>query len=307
MGRKRLLTILTTLTLAVGVPAGAASAQTIGVPGVGGIDLGSGDDEDCLQVGVDIGLGDLVGLDPSVCVLDEDGDLIDIEGGANIGGQDVPVGEATQPVEDAVNEGAAAVRDRDPAPEPSVPAPKPAPEPEPEPSTPPASGGGGGGDTSGGGGGEATNGGGRTPDQARAPEVADPAAEQASREAHRAHQLATLRALRSDLASGAIGETGVQGPVRPGLGGTSSLFGEAAAPEVADGALAPGVATGDPADVPFVADAQEEAVLATSGTGDGGRQTPVALQLLAGALVLGSAGVWLVARRELGGSAFTTA
>ena len=215
MGRTRLMTILAAVVVATTCNVSAASAQ-LSIPGVGDVDLGTGgEDQDCLEIGVDLELGDLVGLDPSVCVLDEDGDVIDLEGGVSVGDEDLDVGEATRPVEDAVNEEIPpAARHGGSAPSPATP------EPEPETPSSPAPGsdrpsegnGGSGGDDAG----DASGG-----ERADAPDPMIAARERNAaidRDRYREHQLANLRALRSDLSSGSLrADSGVLGPVAPGI------------------------------------------------------------------------------------------
>jgi hypothetical protein len=297
VARERLLTVLTAAVAAVGLSAGPAAAQ-LSVPGVGDVDLGGSDDGDCLEVGVDIELGDLVGLDPSVCVLDEDGSLIDLDGGVEVGDEEVDVGGATAPVTDAVDEtsekaeetvGGAAerTRDREPEPAPQEPAPE-----------PPSDDGNADQENRGAAAGS-TSTGGEQPSPPRSAETAEAAPAITPAQERR---IAALRGVREDLA--AAGPHGLSvGGVMPAISAHPGGAGSFAAPEVADGELSAGV--GDPV-TPEVADPQrQDALLATSTPARALPGVPLPLQLLAGALVLGTAGVWFKARREFGGPVAT--
>ncbi len=300
MARKRLLTILAGVTAAVTVTAAPAAAQ-IRLPGLGEITLGA---DECLEIGVDISLVDALRIDPSICI-SEDG--VEIEGGA----AGIDVGQITEPVEEVtrkVAEGAKAATDR--SPEPSTP-------PSDTPSKPAAPAKGDGGGSAGSDRGNATQGTDRGGDggasasdrsngadveasgSARAPQVSDPA---------RDAQLGALRALRNDLAAGSPGYRATAGPVQT-LGPLSSAGGDLAAPQVAEagaGEVVPGV---DERLAPEVttSDDGQDAVLASSSPAADITEAPLALQLLAAALVLGAAAVWTIAARELGRSQDTTA
>jgi hypothetical protein len=102
--------------------------------------------------------------------------------------------------------------------------------------------------------------------------------------------LETLRAVQSDLAAGAV-TTG--GPVGPGIpDADSSAFAQpgGAVPEPEISASRPQV-TGP---------RNQDAVLATSAPPMPITEAPLALKLLASALVLGAGAVWLIAQREYG-------
>lgn len=101
VGRNRLLTLLAAVSATVMLQAAPAAAQ-ISLPGVGDIDVGSGDD-DCLELGVDVKAGDLLGLDPKVCVLGEDGKVLDVDGKVKLGEAELDLEESTTPVTDAVD------------------------------------------------------------------------------------------------------------------------------------------------------------------------------------------------------------
>lgn len=279
MGRKRLLTLLAAMTATVALNAAPAAAQ-LSLPGLGELKLGPNDDS-CLEVGVDVALGDLLSLDPSVCVLGEDGEVLDVDGKVKLGEEELDLGEATKPVTDAVNRGgssspATPSDDADPAPRSGSGS-------QPEPTTPRP-----------------------TPraedDAAEEPEVGPAAFSEAN---PRQDQAILLAQLQEDLARQRRADV-VFGPVAPGVGDP----GIAAAPEVADslGAaseVTPGV-TPSPA-APEVAPQpqREEAILASGPASTPAPGVPAALQLLTGAMVLGAATVWHLARREYGGSAPT--
>jgi hypothetical protein len=108
-------------------------------------------------------------------------------------------------------------------------------------------------------------------------------------------------AIRNELAAGSPLDRGVAGPVQTfgGLGTTSDL----AAPQVAD-----------PNDVDSLMDPQvapateqeEEAIFASTDPMRDLAEAPLALQLLAAALVLGAAAVWTIAAREYGSERTTS-
>lgn len=274
MGRKRLLTILATVAAAVTLQAGPASAQLDDT-----VDLGS--DDDCLEVGVDISLEEALKLDPSVCV-SEDG--VEVEGGSETLGQEVDAGETTDKVEETTEKVTDTAKQEAPAPAP----PK---EPAPNPG---GSGSGDDGGSSSDGGSTAPSGGDGGSDVAASGEVREPEAP-AVDEARQRH-LGTLLAIRDDLAAGSSVDRGIAGPVRPfgDLLSTDDL----AAPQVADAAgVTPDV------DSPAVApadEADEKAVFASTTPMGDLAEAPIALQLLAAALVLGAAAVWTLAAREFG-------
>lgn len=266
MGRKRLLALLTAVTATLALQAGPAAAQ-LSLPGLGEITLGG--DDGCLEVGVDVSLADVLKLDPSVCVLDEDGSLLDVDGGVSIGDQELDLGETTAPVTDALR----------------------------------APSGGGDADDDG----SSSTGGQRTTTSRPAPSPAPAAPREdvvVAGDAQafgqdRAEQAALLAQLRDDLAAQRGSEV-MFGPVAPGVGAP----GMAAAPEVA-GDLAPGVVPADGAAAADPREPQRENALLASEPLPPLREVPPALQLLTGAMILGAGAVWYLARREFGGPAPT--
>jgi hypothetical protein len=277
MGRKRLLTILAAVTAAITLQVGPAAAA-----------------EDCLVLGEDVTLLELASLSSTTCVVDSAGELIQ-------GTLEDPVETVDDTVDDAVDtveETVEAVTGSDgtptdPEPEPAPP-PAPAPEPAPEGSS--------GSDGDGASSTDGSRSGGSTSDDVaasgdvREPQAADPARER---------QLGALRAIREDLAAGTSADRGIAGPVQPF--GDLATTDDLAAPQVADaGEVVPGVAEGrSPQIAP--ASPSQEAVLANSSPMRDIAEAPLALQLLAAALVLGAATVWTIASRELGRGQSTTA
>jgi hypothetical protein len=282
MGRKRLLTILAAVTAAVTLQVGPAAAGT----------------GDCLVLGEDVTLTQLVTLDPAICVVDSSGKLVQ-------GTVEKTTEKTTETVEKTTESVTKTVEDTTkkvtggsstPAPTPTT---DPAPTSPTSPTSPKSDGGGSNGGNTGGtttapkGGSSGSNV--ATSGDVREPQVSDEARDQ---------QLGALRAIRSDLAAGTPLDRGMAGPVQPfgGLMTTDDL----AAPQVADaGEAVPGVDGLDPQVAP--APEQREAVLANSSPMRDIAEAPLALQLLAAALVLGAATVWTIASRELGRGQTTTA
>ncbi len=283
MGRKRLLTILTTVIVAVGVPAGTASAQ-LRLPGVGSVDV----TEDCLEA--NLSLGDLVNLDPKLCAAED-------EASSPLEQVTEPVKQATKAVTDKVNEVVGGTQGGGTAPTaPSAPSGDGG-------DAPAADGSGGSGATDGGTSADRADRDTRGGSQVQPAGTADPAPT-ASEQRERDRQLASIRALRSDLAAGTNLDSGLSGPVVP-FGGLSSLqLDEPADPLVAEGSIVPGI---DTSVAPDVAPASEQAIFAGGPAAPDLAEVPLSLQLLAAALVLGAGAVWTLARRELGGSTFTSA
>jgi hypothetical protein len=283
--RRRSLTILASTTTAVVLAAAPASAQLGGV-----VDTVTGAVDD---------LADELGLaqDSNGCFIDlteeEREQLLAIDGDLC-----TRLKETTQPVDEATKQATdTAKATTEKATEP-VKETAPAPDP---PSDGGSSGGDGGGSSDGGSTATAADGasggGPAAPSEASAERAAEPErVEQLSSEQDRERRMATLRALRSDISSGVLrADTGVLGPVGPGVAGIEGSSPDLAAPEVADGELTSAVADGA---APEVADSG--GILATSGPLGSGADVPLALQVLAGALVLGSGAVWTLARREVG-------
>lgn len=263
MGRKRLMTLLATLVAAIGLQAAPAAAQTLDLPGVK-VDLEEGLDVELeLQVTEDLTLDPKVGLNLG----DEPG--LELDGGVKAGDLEVDLGEVTAP--------------------PATPDPSPSPEvPEPEPTED--------GDT----GAEAdeTDDVAATGDDEMSPEqqrrydkvVASGGAFDWSPD--RQAQFEAFRALRNhDFGFGAI-----QSSVLPGV---ELAPRRAEVPEDEVGMLeyeqplvAPGVAV---ASEPVGGDTTFAATPATESTPD----VPVALQVLTGMLVAGTALAWNLTRREL--------
>ncbi len=165
------------------------------------------------------------------------------------------------------------------------------------------------GDSGGSGGSESSGSGGR--DQGQDDDV-EAAGERQARDQRRQNLLAALGGIQSGRPAG--GNTA--GPVAPGIEQDESTpldaFESLDEPEVADGqdpAVAPQNEDFSGGVVPGVSDDpgsqddgdREEATIAAQpfDSSDESSQVPVALQLLAGTLVLGRAGAWTVARREL--------
>ncbi len=277
MGRKRLLGLLAAMSATMVLQAAPAAAQ-ISLPGVGEVDLSQSDDEDCLKVGVDLSLADALKLDADACVLDEDGDLLDVDAKLEVGDTEVDVGKKTEPVTDAVNDVADRSSGSDDAPSE-----------EPSSSPPPRSS-------------SSSSSSGSGDEEAEDVVVAGGAADFAAAQP-RHDQEALLAELRDGLAAQRRADVAF-GPLAPGVG----VPGTALAPEVAEGGtdVAPGVSPAEPAAPEIVAPSpqREDAILA-SGPVPVGDQVPAALQLLTGAMVLGAATVWFLARREYGGPAPT--
>jgi hypothetical protein len=298
MGRKRLLTILTAATLGVGLPASAASAQLGGVPVVGDVVDGVLG-EDCVDVD-DLGLSELSRLASDACLVD-DGVVVDTaaavaDATAELAKRAEDSGSAaTDTVRDTTSKVTDTARDGTGG------------ERSPAPSAP--SGGSGGGDPAPA---PARPGGQEGGDSAAAGDTATStrtvtrsggevdrpsAAELRERE----RQLATVRALRSDLSLGTNLDRGVAGPVVP-FGGLSTTSLDLAAPQVADADLAPGVEPGVTPQVASPGLDDGDAIFATSAPLPEREGVPLALQLLATSLVIGSAAVWALSRRSLGAS-----
>lgn len=293
MGRKRLLTILAAVTAAVGLQVGPAAA------------------DHCLDRG-DLSLTEFLGLDDSVCVVDADGKLLQgtLEHASEPVDETVEkttdtvedttdtVEETTDTVEETTEEAIDTVTGGG-SPTPSDPPPA-APDPDAGGDTGGTTGGGtAGGDTASPGdrsNGDRTNSPGVSASgDARRPVVHDPA---------RDSQLAALRAIREDLAASSWADRGVAGPVSP-FGGLNDTDLDLAAPQVADSGVEPEFGERLTPEVAVASD-EEDALLATSSPVTDLAEAPLALKLLASALVLGSGAVWTIASRELGkGSAGT--
>ncbi|MFA9430565.1 hypothetical protein [Egicoccus sp. AB-alg2] len=273
MGRRRLLAVLTAMVVATGLHVVPASAQTVGLPGLGEVKV---DTSDGVKVGVDLDveLTDDAKLDPEVGVgVGKDGPEVDVGGGVAVGERKVDLG-------------------RSKAPEPS---PKPSPSPESPPPPSPR-------DTDRG-------------ERPRADEGAAAAAGPGSKAdggrvvaagdaegwtPRRAAQFEAFRAIRGQdvdlgVAGGSAVLPGVElAPRRAQAPGSAHDTGHPFdAPEIAPG-LAPGVTAAGP-------DAATGATLAASPVAGGPvAQVPLALQVLTGMLVAGTALAWHVTRRELG-------
>jgi hypothetical protein len=293
MGRKRLLTILATVAAAVTLQVGPAAAQSLSVPGVG--DAGG---DDCLEIGADISLSDALKLDPSVCV-SENG--VEVDGGSSTLKDKVEAEaeKATKPVQETTKKAAETTKQAAETTKKTAEQ---------------ATGGGGsdggssGGDsgsTSGGSSGSSGSSGTSTSSGASGSDVAAsgeaPEPLTSTPPASRQAQLGALMAIRNELAAGSPLDRGVAGPVQTfgGLGTTSDL----AAPQVAD-----------PNDVDSLQDPQvapateqeEQAIFASTDPMRDLAEAPLALQLLAAALVLGAAAVWTIAAREYGSQQTTS-
>jgi hypothetical protein len=295
MGRKRLLTILAAAALGVGLPASAASAQLGGVPVVGDVVDGVLG-EDCVDLD-DLSLSELSRLTSDTCLVD-DGVVVDTaaavaDATAELAERAEDTGSAaTDTVRETTSNVTESVRDATGG------------ERSPAPSAP-----------SGGSSGDEPS------SEAAAPRGQDAGGSATSEEAttstrtvtrsggevdrpsaadlrERERQLATVRALRSDLSLGTNLDRGVAGPVVP-FGGLSTTSLDLAAPQVADADLAPGV---EPGVTPQVANPgldDGDAIFATSAPLPEREGVPLALQLLATSLVIGSAAVWALSRRSL--------
>jgi hypothetical protein len=283
MARKRLLSILTAVTVAVGAHAGTASAQTVTLPGAG--DVATVDDG-CVDVD-DLTMDELASLGGDACVTD-DGAEIDVD--AYLAEQEAPTDSTTDAVSETTKTTTEKVKESTGGGGGDTPSSPSAPSAPTESSGSEGSGG-----SSGSSGSEAAAPTGTSTTEA-APRGGVVDRPSAAEQRERARQLASIRALRSDLALGTNLDSGVAGPVVPfgGLSSTSDL----ASPEIADGEVVAGV---DERLTPDVADGfdGDDAVLATSSPLPSD-QVPLALQLLAAALVLGTGAVWTIARRELG-------
>jgi hypothetical protein len=299
MGRRRPLTILTAVTLGVGLPASAASAQLGGVPGVGDV-VDEVPGEDCLDVD-DLSLRELSRLGSDACLV-EDGVVVDTTSA---------VAEATEELARRAEETTSAAsetveRTADTARR--------------------ATGGGGGettpsapsggsddgsssGSSTGGPSGSTSDTGGAAPSGGTTTTTertvirggqTDRPSEAEVRERER--QLANIRALRLDMSRGEHLDRGIAGPVVP-FGGLATTSLDLAAPQVAGGEVAPGVEDGGRL-APQVASGveDEDAIFATSSPLPERDGVPLPLQLLATALVLGSGAIWVLSRRALDGS-----
>lgn len=298
MGRRRLVTILTVATVGVALPAHAASAQLSGLPGVGDVVDGVLG-EDCVDID-DLSLSQLAGLDPDDCVVDGD-TLLDTPDVIADAAAEVAK-RAAGTAKDATDAASGVTRSTTETVRDAVGG---------SGGTPPTPGGGSsdGGDEAGapaGGGGPAA-GGDATTAPANEPVSAVPQ-RRAPTEAELRQRRADLdgvRALRSELAAADALQRGVAGPVVP-FGGLSTTDLDLAAPQVADAGV-----TRDLYQQPVTPEVApeadtEDAIFATTGPLPERDQTPLALRLLAAVLVLGSATVWVMARRELndGGAIF---
>jgi hypothetical protein len=287
MGRKRLLTILAAVTAAVTLQVGPAAA------------------DHCLDRG-DLSLTEFLGLADDVCVVDADGKLLQ----GTLDHATEPVEETTEKTvetttdtvkttTDTVKKTTDTVEDTTKKVTDTVTGGSPAPTEPPPTDPPPSTGGNTGGDSDGGAPGDDTSssGGQATADrssgvsasgEARRPVASDPA---------RDSQLAALRAIREDLAASSWDDRGMAGPVSP-FGGLSDTSLDLAAPEVAGSGVEPEFGDRLTPEVAVASD-DEDALLATSEPVDLA-EAPLALKLLAAALVLGAGAVWTIASRELG-------
>jgi hypothetical protein len=266
MGRKRLMTILAGVVAAVGLHVGPALALDASLDGLGDVTLETSDGL-TLEADLDAGTDDLK-LTPKVEAELSSEPKLEVEDGAKVGDTEVDLGEATEPVTDAVE----------------APAPSPAPSPsEPSDDTETSS-------TSK----ERSSSDGDAPAHAPDHEVQMASTSSSFASPERAAQLEAFRALR-DADRGAFGFSGdLGGSVLPGvqLAPRSGVDGDAfAAPDVAPGVevAAPSVANEQP----------RSAQLATAPFSGILPEVPIALQLLAGTLVAGTALAWHLARREL--------
>jgi hypothetical protein len=259
MGRKRLMTVLAGVIAAVGLHVGPAAALDLGLPGVGDVTVETSDGLS-VEADLDAGVDSVVKLAPKV----EDGG----DNGTDLGDTDLDLGKVTKPVQDAID----GTKEQAPAPAPTPDAPT-------------------GGDEGGASdepkGGTSTKGGDASSDR----EVTT-AGSVSAMSPERAARLDALRAIRDQDA--AIGGFGFDSNVLPGVElapRSSTVEGFAAAPEVAPGVevAAPSVAGEQP----------QSAQLATTPFSGVLPEIPIALQLLAGTLVAGTALAWHLARKEL--------
>jgi hypothetical protein len=273
MGRKRLMTILAGVIAAVGLHVGPAAALDVGLPGVGDVTVESSDG---LQLEADLDLGDdAVKLDPKVEAEVSSEPKLEVEGGATVGDESLDLGEATEPLQDAVNDPGGS---------------SPAPTPEPSPSEDPADG---------------SSDGSSKHDDAPVPaedrEASGTGDDQVTTAGRtepltpeRAAQIEAFRAMRDANAS-SFGHADYDGRVIPGV-----QLAPRSAPVDDTFAIDPEVAPGVEVAAPSVADEQERsAQLAATPFSGTMPDVPVALQLLAGTLVAGAALAWHLARREL--------
>jgi hypothetical protein len=263
MGRKRLMTVLAGVIAAVGLHVGPAVALEL-------VDATVETTEDSLKLDADLDIGtESFKLSPKVEAELSSEPKLKVEDGAKVGDTEIDLGEATEPVQDAVNE----TKEQAPAPAPSPEA--------------PADGGGSGstdqpkGDTS-------TNDGASSSDG----EVTTAGRSEAAMSPERAARLDALRAIRDQDA--ALGGVSFDGNVVPGV----ELAPRSASSEdfAADPEVAPGVEVAAPA---VAGDQPRSAQLATTPFSGVLPEIPIALQLLAGTLVAGTALAWHLARKEL--------
>jgi hypothetical protein len=283
MARKRLLTILAAVTAAITLQVGPAAAA-----------------DECLVLGEDVTAVELASLSKDTCVVDKDGKLVQ---------GTLPTKDTTEKVEETTKKttettSSTTKKAVDTAKSATAPAPKPtespaAPAPKPAAGgeqTPASDSGSTSGSSSAPSSASSTSGVAASGSTSEAPEVRDPA---------RDRQLGALQAIRSDLAAGTPFQRGVAGPVQTfgDLATTSDL----AAPQIAEGRVTPDIADPASPDIAPATGQQEEALLASSTPMRDIAEAPLALQLLAAALVLGAAAVWTIAARELGKGETTTA
>jgi hypothetical protein len=268
MGRKRLMTVLAGVIAAVGLHVGPAAALDLGLPGIGDATVETSDGLS-VEADLDAGVDSVIKLTPKVEAELSSEPTLKVEDGATVGDTEIDLGEATEPVQDAVNE----TKQPSPAPVPSPDA--------------PADGGEGGasdqpkGDTAAEDGASSSDG-----------EVTTAGRSQAAMSPERAARLDALRAIRDQDA--ALGGVAFDGNVLPGVElapRSSALDDFAADPEVA-----PGVEVAAPS---VAGDQPQSAQLATTPFSGVLPEIPIALQLLAGTLVAGTALAWHLARKEL--------
>jgi hypothetical protein len=267
MGRKRLMTVLAGVIAAVGLHVGPAVALDLGLPGVGDAKVSVADGSS-VETDLDAGADSVIKVSPKVETELSSEPKLEVEDGGKVGDSKIDLGEATKPVQDAVN-----------GTEKDAPAPPPSPE-------APATGGEGGSsdqpksDTS------ATSGTSSSDGEVTA------AGSTVAMSPERAARLDALRAIRDQDA--ALGGVAFDGDVVPGVElapRSSGLDGFAADPEVA-----PGVEVAAPS---VAGDHPRSAQLATTPFNGVLPEIPIALQLLAGTLVAGTALAWHLARKEL--------
>jgi hypothetical protein len=264
MGRKRLMTILAGVVAAVGLHVGPAVALDVSLDGVGDAKLEVSDDGLKVEADLDAGTDD-VKLTPKVEAELSSEPKLKVEDGAKVGDTEVDLGEATK----EVTEKAPA-----PAPSPSEPT-------EDEGTSSPSKQ-------------RSSSSDGDAPAHAPDHEVQMASTNSSFVGPERAAQLEAFRAMR-DADRGAFGFGGdLGGSVVPGvqLAPRSGVEGDTlAAPEVA-----PGVEVAAP---DAAGDQPQSAQLATTPFSGVLPEVPIALQLLAGTLVAGTAIAWHLARREL--------